>query len=1018
MLELQIASETRLATRLFAAIQRGEPTTFLFGAGLSAPSASSGGRGVPGVNGIVALIRAEVAQVEDPTEFDAVVRASSNRYQAAMQYMLDCLGQPALNLLIRKAVLSAYSLPFEAADLADNRCERFEHQLAEWALPSGIEALGKIITSFPRVFNQPLLTSNFDPLAEVAIRRAGGRATSLFLPSDGRLDSVSSSDSHAVVHLHGSWARGDTLHTPIQLRRSRPSLKGSLRELLRQSTLVVMGYGGWDDVFTRTLVEIVAEGGESHNILWCFFEAEEADIRSKYPALLESIAPGIGHRVVLYSGIDSNALLPRLVQRLVPDTSSAVPSIAPALAEVAPPPVATAPATPLGGYSCDAPPTLTQFVGRAAELRRLATANSPIVLITGIGGQGKSALAARHVQNLADSREIDFWDWRDCREEADTLQAQLLSIVERLSGGRVPIGELGTQGMEAIVDVLFRELGSSRGLFVFDNIDQYIDLVTLAPARGMELFFGAIARRPHRSRFVFTCRPELEASFFDCEHMRLPGLSLEHARELFASKGFEATKHARIIADAHRITDGHALWLALIARQAGSRNIESLMRNVERDRTGDLPTQTLRSIWDSLNDSHRMILRTVAELVLPDTKEKIRKYLPKAVDWYQYTQHFKSLCAMDLVAARRNHAGAMLYELHPVIRRFVHDLYPTEKRKRFIDPLVAHFSEVVSSIKAAIIEQSAEPSIADLSNFSCLIELHLNEGAHGTALVTLNDSQVVLMDGGLHEDYLRLSKRLLREMDWREAIAKNDSVFASAFSATITKLSELGAHREVDEYLEHFDTCIAARSPIYIAYCSLRCYALWCRRDFRGAVEWGRRGYELKRSTGVDTRYDSSHNLALALRDGGDPTAALELFLNGIELRQVIANKVRDEHRGEFYGNVGRCLWFMSRPQDALVCYRKSLATLEWERSTMRLLNRGYGHLWIGEALEAVGDAELAYCFFREALQIWEPVAPPLAQMVLERVRALEESGILAQPVLDTLDSIEVSRRCALWLRQ
>ena len=70
-----------------------------------------------------------------------------------------------------------------------------------------------------------------------------------------------------VVHFHGFWSEENTLHTPETLTRDRPLLAGNLQKLLQETVLVVIGYGGWNDVFTKTLLKVVSEQAQGINVL-------------------------------------------------------------------------------------------------------------------------------------------------------------------------------------------------------------------------------------------------------------------------------------------------------------------------------------------------------------------------------------------------------------------------------------------------------------------------------------------------------------------------------------------------------------------------------------------------------------------------------------------------------------------------------------------------------------------------------------------------------------------------------
>jgi len=159
----------------------------------------------------------------------------------------------------------------------------------------------------------------------------------------------------------------------------------------------------------------------------------------------------------------------------------------------------------------------------------------------------------------------------------------------------------------------------------------------------------------------------------------------------------------------------------------------------------------------------------------------------------------------------------------------------------------------------------------------------------------------------------------------------------------------------------------------------MRCYSKWVRGDFSSATKWGEIGQNLKNSSGVDTKYDVSHNLALAQRDAGQPEAALLLFLNDRKLSEVVDPDELDEDRGgSHYGNIGRCLHLMGQIDAALVCYQKSALLIE-KATQEHVLNQGFIRAWVGELLVAREQFNLAYIFFRAAYLRWEHVSPPRA---------------------------------------
>ena len=202
------------------------------GAPMSAPILS-GKPGVPGVEGIIDLIRHEfdddVAQVAALNQ--ALEAAGPNRYQDAFVFLQGRRGQQTANEIVRDAVLAArvFTTGPIPAIVGNSAANDDSYRLIDldnrgWVLSPGTEALGKLVTSYPDRFGRSILTTNFDPLIEVAIQRAFGNYFRTTLHADGNLSQTEGTGCH-VIHVHGYWYGSDTLHTGRQLGQSRPRLK-------------------------------------------------------------------------------------------------------------------------------------------------------------------------------------------------------------------------------------------------------------------------------------------------------------------------------------------------------------------------------------------------------------------------------------------------------------------------------------------------------------------------------------------------------------------------------------------------------------------------------------------------------------------------------------------------------------------------------------------------------------------------------------------------------------------------
>ena len=218
-----------------AADTKDRDITFLVGSPLTLPD-HVGGCGVPGVAGMVDLIRREFEGSGSETEFDQSLKgAMENRYQRAFEFLHGRRGQDTVNGIVRTAVWQALdannwpsSLPETSPYNADPAtCKALEGKVDAWVLPRAVDRLGNLLVTCSDTFGGAVLTTNFDPLIEISLLKHHGRFYRTVLHGDGSLGQTVAEGTH-VVHLHGYWYGSDTLHTPQQLGQPRQQLRRSL----------------------------------------------------------------------------------------------------------------------------------------------------------------------------------------------------------------------------------------------------------------------------------------------------------------------------------------------------------------------------------------------------------------------------------------------------------------------------------------------------------------------------------------------------------------------------------------------------------------------------------------------------------------------------------------------------------------------------------------------------------------------------------------------------------------------
>ncbi|MEH6575419.1 SIR2 family protein [Pseudoalteromonas distincta] len=271
--------------------------------------------GVPGVDGVLEIIlsflRTEGLESKYLSHLDR--SQSSEKYQNSFAFVRDWVGQDAVNDVVRTAVKKA-----RVGSAIEIEPFKLDRDIEGWYLPAGTKALGDLISSQEK-FSGTLLTTNFDPLLAVSIAKAGCTPIQTVLHVDGKLDQqqMLNPDCRSIVHLHGYWHDSDTLHTPDQLMANRPSLKASLRRLLAESMLLVVGYGGWDDVFMEALSELMFDERAPLDVLWAFRESDRETVSNKYKKILEKVGPAISRgRFRMYGGINCNVFFPYLFEQM------------------------------------------------------------------------------------------------------------------------------------------------------------------------------------------------------------------------------------------------------------------------------------------------------------------------------------------------------------------------------------------------------------------------------------------------------------------------------------------------------------------------------------------------------------------------------------------------------------------------------------------------------------------------------------------------------------------------------
>ncbi|MCS6733703.1 SIR2 family protein [Proteus terrae] len=281
-----------LVKSLVTDIKRSRKISFLIGSAMSYDN----GKGCPNVTSMLEIIKEYLAEIDmlDQEALDILSLDSTEAYQNIYEFIFKTGGdQDDVKILMNRYM-----------DSAKNKSTN------EWELTSGICDFAKYISSFGAKVNN-ILTTNFDPFIEVALEKLDKNILTHSLEYDSNINSVLDLNlkNINVLHLHGYYEK-DTMHTKSQLESIRPKVKESIKSILSTtSSLYVLGYSGWDDIFIKSLEDIVEEFDSSYNIRWAFYSESDGDIIHKNKKILDIVSPCIAKgRFHPYKGINCHKL--------------------------------------------------------------------------------------------------------------------------------------------------------------------------------------------------------------------------------------------------------------------------------------------------------------------------------------------------------------------------------------------------------------------------------------------------------------------------------------------------------------------------------------------------------------------------------------------------------------------------------------------------------------------------------------------------------------------------------------
>jgi len=159
--------------------------------------------------------------------------------------------------------------------------------------------------------NTRIITSNFDPFLEIALKKNDIEHFTIGYNRDLKYRQTTTSSAGKIIieYYHGYWLT-ETAHADLEAMKSNEL---TFYQMLKEySSLYVFGFSGWDDAFTNALKSIMQNKTNDFpdfRIHWCFFENESTISKHKKNEIIRLlIATNASLNYCCYYEINTNII--------------------------------------------------------------------------------------------------------------------------------------------------------------------------------------------------------------------------------------------------------------------------------------------------------------------------------------------------------------------------------------------------------------------------------------------------------------------------------------------------------------------------------------------------------------------------------------------------------------------------------------------------------------------------------------------------------------------------------------
>ncbi|HHV24351.1 MAG TPA: tetratricopeptide repeat protein, partial [Methanosarcina sp.] len=583
----------------------------------------------------------------------------------------------------------------------------------------------------------------------------------------------------------------------------------------------------------------------------------------------------------------------------------------------------------------DYPERLKQFVteNRAEELKKALRylENHRILLLSGVGGVGKSTLA----RALVDLRPINVPEpfWFCFYENQD---AKLGDILEKLAAymNAPEIAAFKAEEREpgkTDVDKLTDELQKRSEIWlIFDDLSTVME-DTRFNSKGIELLFSSLQYNTHNAKIIITSRisPILEngESLLDVvegeEKQHLNGLRTDSAVNYLSSNGLDKVEPKKLEELATGV-DGHPLALKLLVELVKKFGVADTLKDLSiyQERKEDT-IKKARRLFEKLAGDEKELLERISVYRKPVDIKGLKE---------MYTENTPINAVEKLIdksLLETDHNGS--YWLHPLVKEFAYDDLENKKEVHLI---AYNYYKSLSLPKKPTKKEDLQP-VLEAYHHACVAEKY-----DSAAELILYDSAAELIFN--LEDYLSL---------WG-----NYTTLIKIYERLLPK-----NHFGTEMLLSCRNTHGLVLGNLGLAYSVLG--------EPRKAIDYHKQALKIARETG-DRRGEGRHlgNLGLAYGYLGEPRKTIEYCEQALN----ISREIRDRRgEGRHLGYLGVAYSHQGEPRKTIE-YCEQALNISREVRDRRGEGRYLGYL--GSVYSHLGEPRKIIEYCEQALNISQEI--------------------------------------------